>query len=172
MIIAWDPGEKNIGCAMFSYDEKERKANLLFKRILDRANMYGVLELAEKMLAGNENVKHTFVIENFRIDPNNVANRNVGRGGRSSAMFQWSEVETAQVIGTLRYAAHRMNQSDVVMQEPTILAMGRKWCDFKVPKGHIPDDISAYIHGLHYMIKFGLIDSPDDVIRNGQTKLG
>lgn len=168
MIIAWDPGEKNIGCAMFSYNEEARTANLMFKRILTRDTMYKVLELAEGMLL-NENQRHTFVIENFRIDPNNVANRNPR--GRSSAMFQWSEVETSQVIGALRYAAFRMNQSDVVMQEPGILAMGRKWCDFKVPKGHIPDDVSAYIHGLHYMMKYGLINSTDDVIREGQTRL-
>lgn len=169
MIIAFDPGDKNIGCAMFSYSEEEKKANLLFKRVLNRETLYSVLELAEKMLVGKPDVKHTFVIENFRIDPNNVANRNPR--ARSSAMFQWSEVETSQVIGALKYAAYRMNNSDVVMQEPAILAMGRKWCDFKVPKGHIPDDISAYIHGLHYMMKFGLIQSPDDVIREGQTRL-
>lgn len=170
MIIAWDPGEKNIGCAMFSYNEDEELANLLFKRTVNKPDMYKILEMAEKMLINQPGEKHTFVIETFRIDPNNVANRNPR--ARNSAMYQWSEVETSQVIGALKYAAYRMNQSHVVTQEPGILAMGRKWCDFKVPQGHIPDDISAYIHGVHYMIKTGLITSTDQIIHAGQSRLG
>lgn len=178
MIIAWDPGEKNIGCAMFSYNEDEELANLLFKRTVNKADMYKILEMAEKMLINQPGEKHTFVIENFRIDPLDITNRQAS-GGRANprrrttgSMYQWDEVLTSQTIGALKYAAFRMNQSHVIMQEPGILTMGRKWCDFKIPKGHLPDDISAYIHGVHYMIKAGLITSTDQIIHAGQSKLG
>jgi hypothetical protein len=146
-----------------------RTADLKFIRILNTQEVYKTLELAEKMLP--EGGTHTFVIENFRADVNNVS----GRQGRtkSAGMFQWSEMKTSQLIGTLTYAAYRMNQSPVILQEPgQVLTMGRVWCDLPVPKkGHIPDDKSAYIHGAHYMMNAGLIDSVDDILKNGQERL-
>lgn len=166
MIISWDPGEKRTGCCMFKYDEESKTANLILKEILGPKQVYETLELAEKLLKDGQ--QHTFVIENFRTDALGIRS---SRGRNAAAMFQWSEMETSQLIGTLKYAAYRMNNSPVVLQEPGILTMGRVWCDFPVPKGHIPDDISAYIHGATYMMKQNMIGSVEDIIKHGQGRL-
>ena len=169
MIFSWDPGEVRTGVALFNYDKGTRKADLKMIRILNTEEVYKVLEMAEKMLREGEN--HTFVIENFRADVNNVA----GRQGRakSAGMFQWSEMKTSQMIGSLVYAAYRLNKSPIILQEPgEVLPMGRIWCDLPVPKkGHIPDDKSAYIHGVHYMIQTGMINEVGDVLKYGQETL-
>lgn len=166
MIVSWDPGEKRTGCCIFKYDKNSKTADLVYKSILNAPQVYETLELVENLLSPGGT--HTFVIENFRADVLGVRNN---RSKASAAMFQWSEMETSQLIGTLKYAAYRMNRSPVVMQEPGILTMGRVWCDFKVPKGHIPDDISAYIHGAHYMMDARMIGSVDDITKFGQGKL-
>lgn len=118
-----------------------------------------MLELAEKLLQPGQ--KHTFVIENFRVDTQ-------VRG----AMFQWSEMETSQMIGALKYAARRMNNSEVIMQEPgAVLGAAKRWAPFKWPKGHLPDDKSAYCHLAYFGMKRGLIDTTDDILQKGQEML-
>lgn len=166
MILAWDPGDVRTGFAMFKYMEETKTADLLSLEILNTSQVYDMLELAEKMLGDGK--QHTFVIEDFKADVMGIKS---GRGRSQAAMFQWNQMLTSQLIGTIKYAAHRMNRSPVILQESSILATGRVWCDFKLPKGHIPDDKSAYIHGAHYMMKNRMIDTVDDIIKHGQGRL-
>jgi hypothetical protein len=168
MIFSIDPGDVRIGFCMFTYSEKNRKADLRIKEILDTEGLYTMLNLIDGMTTPTK--KHVFVVENFRVDGQNVAGRNSGH----PVMFQWNEMLTSQVIGAVKYAAFRLNQSKVVMQEPRILTMGRKWCDFPVPKNpktHLKDDVSAYIHGAHFMMKAQMIDSVKDIAKFGQTEI-
>jgi len=161
MIFAIDPGDVRIGFAAFTYDAERRKADLRIKQIVDLPTLYQMFTLAEGMLQGDQ--RHTFIVENFRTDTQ-------VRG----VTFQWNEMLTSQCIGAVKYAAYRLNDSPVIMQEPRILAMGRKWCDFPVPKnpnGHIKDDTSAYIHGAHWMISKGMIDNVDDILKFGQESM-
>lgn len=161
MIFGIDPGDVRIGFTMFSYNAEKRKADLRIREIVDLAKLYQMFTLAEGMLQKDQT--HTFVVENFRTDTQ-------VRG----VTFQWNEMLTSQCIGAIRYAAYRMNNSRVVLQEPRILAMGRKWCDLPVPKnpnGHIKDDVSAYIHGAHFMMTEGMIDTVDDILKFGQEKM-
>lgn len=158
MILAFDPGEKNIGFAMFSYNAEEKMADLKALKVLSKRELYTILAMAEGLL--KEGKKHTFVIENFRVD-SRVRGVN----------FQWSEMETIRVIGSLEYAAFRMNDSPVVFQEPRILGMGRKWCDLKVNKGHIQDDVAAYMHGAYYMMSAGMIGGVSQIRKFGQESL-
>lgn len=159
MILSFDPGEVNVGFCMFLYNEELRKADLKYMAVLTPEQTYEMLELAEGMLKPGQT--HTFVIENFRIDQK-------VRG----AVFQWSEMKTVRLIGALEYAARRMNKSKVVLQEPgPVLSQARKWAPFKWPKGHLPDDKSAYCHGAYYMMKYRYIDTVDDILQKGQEKL-
>ena len=101
-----------------------------------------------------------FVIENFRMDSH-------VRG----AVFQWNELLTSQMIGRVKLCAEWL-EAPVFMQEPgPALSMGRKWCPFKLPKGHIPDDKSAFIHGAHFMMSKKLIGSVDQITLFGQAEL-
>lgn len=160
-VFAFDPGEKNIGWAMFKYDAEKRKADLRRMTIIRGIeSLFPILDTLDGLAS---KLDTTFVIENFRID-------NVARTGRSAMKFQWSEMETIRIIGMVQYLAHR-TKSSIVFQEPRILNMGKRWCDFKLPKGHIPDDKSAYIHGAHFMMNAGWIDTVDDILKNGQEKL-
>lgn len=168
MIISIDPGDVRIGFCMFTYSQDTRKADLRIKEILDTEGLYQMLNLLDGLTGPTK--KHVFVMENFRVDVNDVA----GRGNGHPVMFQWNEMLTSQVIGAVKYAAFRLNNSKVVMQEPRILTMGRKWCDFPVPanpKTHLKDDVSAYIHGAHFMMKAQMIDSVKDITKFGQAEL-
>lgn len=174
MIISVDPGESRIGFCLFRYDPETKKADLRTKVILNGpSELYGLLTIAEG-LGGKIN---TVVCENYRIrppvNPNPRSHSPYGRsqsGGMLSAKDFWSEALTIRVIGACEYFAQRV-EADFVIQEPKILAMGRKWCDFPVsqnPKTHIPDDIAAYIHGAHFMMNARMIRSVDDITKFGQ----
>lgn len=161
MILAIDPGDVRIGFTMFSYNAEKRKADLRVKAIVTLEELYQMFAMAEAMLKQGQT--HTFVCENFRTDT-------MVRG----AQFQWNEMLTSQCIGAVKYAAYRMNNSEVVMQEPKVLAQARRWCDFPMPKnanGHIKDDVSAYIHGAHYMMSKRMINNVDDILKFGQETM-
>jgi hypothetical protein len=183
MIISVDPGEKNIGICLFKYDTEKKKADLRVKTILSGPEaLFDVLAVAEGMVSAGSKI-NTVVCENYRIRPVDESyNRKspsrspYGRsqsGGISTKDF-WSEVLTIRVIGACQFFAYRVG-AEFVLQESRILAMGRKWCDFPVPQSpssHIKDDISAYIHGVHYMVQQRMIRGVDDVTKFGQEKLG
>lgn len=159
MILSFDPGEVNVGFCMLQYDEAIRKADLRYMAILRPEQTFEMLELAEGLLKPDGT--HIFVIENFRVDEK-------VRGAR----FQWSEMKTIRMIGALEYAARRMNKSPVILQEPgPVLSGARNWAPFRWPKGHLPDDKSAYCHAAYYMMKRRMIDSVDDILDKGQEKL-
>lgn len=104
-----------------------------------------------------------FACENFRID-----------GGPRNKIFNWSEVLTIRQIGKFQLLAKWLG-SKCVLQEPAhVLPMGRKWAPKWVgmPKsGHIPDDKSAWCHGVHYMMQRNWFTNPDSVIPFGQDRL-
>lgn len=159
MILTWDPGDVRVGFAMASWDKERRKLDMKMCRIIPATEVYDMLELAEKLLPPDG--QHEFVVENFRVDKE-------VRG----AMFQWSDMQTSQMIGALKYAARRMNNSPVTMQEPgVVLGAAKRWAPFKWPKGHLPDDKSAYCHLAYYAMKRRLIDTTDDILEKGQEKL-
>lgn len=180
MILTWDPGDVRVGFTMAEYLKDERKLNMHIMRIVPAAEVFALLELAETMLKPGET--HQFVVENFRNDQlirdqeyggRGVGGRSRGRGG-SPLMFQWSEMKTSRMIGTLEYAAYRMNKSPFVLQEPgPVLGGAKRWAPFEWPKGngHLPDDKSAYCHMAYWAMKQGMIDTTDDILFKGQEKL-
>jgi hypothetical protein len=158
LIIAIDPGAVNTGVAMFRYDSEAKKAHMFYLKILH--------EDAEKQIMsviGKSEPKHTVVLEAFRNAMSTGNFRN-----RKSANMTAAELATNKLANKIKATAAG-NGHELILQEPSILAMGKKWCDYKLPKGHIPDDKSAYIHGVYYMMKAGLIRTTDDIVKFGQA---
>ena len=179
IIISVDPGEKRIGFCLFKYDEVAKKADLRTMVVVEGpSELYNLLRIAQGLGARILAV----VCENYRIrPPDNPNPRSHNPYGRSqygastgiSAKDFWSEALTIRVIGACEMFAQWV-EAKFVVQEPKILTMGRLWCDFpvpKAPKGHIKDDVSAYIHGAHYMMGQGMIGSVSDIMKFGQEKM-
>jgi hypothetical protein len=73
-----------------------------------------------------------------------------------------NKLTTAQRIGDIKGYARR-HQIKVTEQPSTILQIAAMWAQYKIPrnhkgqKQHIPDYISAYLHGYYYLFRKGLI---------------
>lgn len=161
-IFAWDPGEANTGFCYFKWDPETQRAATKIMRILNPQELDDWLKIVWG-LASKPELDTTFVIENFRID--NARNQ----------FFQWSEVKTIRIIGKIEMIAD-WTGSKKKFQESGILAQGRRWApaELHVPKGskvHIPDDKSAWIHGVKYMMDLQLIRTADQVTLYGQEPL-
>ncbi len=82
-----------------------------------------------------------FIIEEFRIRPDKAQS------------FIFSEMETIQVIGALKYKAYDLG-AKVVMQSPTIKSIGYKWAGIQPPKNHsLSHSTDAYAHLSYYWTK-------------------
>lgn len=172
-IISVDPGDVNNGFCYFKYDDETRKADLKIMKICGSKELSDLL----KVLWGIGQIKTTddydefkknphnmfFVIENFRVD-------SMGRG----AIFQWNQMLTSQMIGRVKLCAEWLD-APVFMQEPAILGQGKRVVTGRVPlpkgNGHIRDDVSAFIHGVHFMTSKNLIRTVDDISMFGQESL-
>lgn len=167
-LVAVDPGDKNNGFCYFKYNTETRIADLRIQEVLDGKGMSGTLrtlyevnrdrEVAISVQADNPS-QFYFVVENFRVDTK-------VRG----AMFQWNDMATSQMIGRVRLCAEWMG-APVFTQEPAILGMARKWAPFKLPKGHIPDEKSAWLHGAHFMMDKNWINTTDQIHWFGQEQV-
>jgi hypothetical protein len=159
---------------MFRYFPETKKADLRIKTILNGpSELYDLLKTAQGL--GDVG---TVVCENYRTRPPENTNPRgrspYGRsqfGGVISAKDFWSEQLTIRVIGACEMYAQWQGAQFVTQEPKDVLPMGVKWCDFKVPKGHLPDDISAYIHGVHFMRKRNMILGVDDVTKFGQETI-
>lgn len=86
-----------------------------------------------------------FIIERYRNRP-----REFGGGNT------WSVGPTQQLIGGIKRTLHKrqISQSDIHYQEPSILPIACKWAGIPYSKKkHLPDDQSAFVHGVYWLIK-------------------
>lgn len=67
-----------------------------------------------------------------------------------------SKLETVQVIGMIKLAGSWL-KIPVVEQRSDIKINTAKWAGIKVPKGHMPDWMAAFLHGYHYLHQKGII---------------
>lgn len=160
--MAFDPGDKNNGFCMFAVDQEKPKADLRIKTILDPSALHSMLKVLWGT-ADTDDTRCVFVVENFRVDT-------MARGRTNQMTFQWNEVKTSRVIGKIELIAD-WTGSEIVYQEPRVLDMGKRWCDFKVNKSHIQDDVSAYIHGAYYLMRNELVQTVEDISKFGQETM-
>lgn len=129
-IIAVDPG-KRTGIAILKFGgELVRKQVIPFE---DISSYWAALgrEFPDGTI-------HAVVCESFRLY------------ARLSTQQHGSSMETSQVVGMARgYSAlHGIN---FVEQQPDARNFGAKFVQYKLGRGHTPDDISAWLHGIFYL---------------------
>lgn len=80
--------------------------------------------------------------------------------------FAGSVHEEIQVIGMIKLFAAEL-EVPLVASSPNNLRVTAMWSGTKIPaKGHIPNPVSAYLHGYHYLHTTGVI--PARVLENYQ----
>jgi hypothetical protein len=128
MIYSWDPG-KVTGMAKGTVEGK----------LLGMAQ-YTQTELFDFLNTMNKDVD-TFIIEEFRIRPDKAAS------------FIYSDMQTIQIIGALRYKAHQLG-APVFIQSPTLKSLGYKYAGITPPKNHdISHSSDAYSHLSYWWVK-------------------
>jgi hypothetical protein len=161
-VFAVDPGDVRNGFCYFKYDVEKKVADVKIMDIFTGKQLEDTLKLVwgigQPKEDGAKPELH-FVVENFRVDSK----------VRGKA-FQWNEVLTARNIGKVELCANWLD-APLTIQEPTILAMGRKWAPWSNLPAHIPDDKSAYIHGAKFMMDRGWINTVDQITMFGQETL-
>lgn len=160
-VFSFDPGDKRNGFCWFKYDTDQKTADLKIMKILDPQELNDMIKViwGIKVSRGDAEIDITLVCENFRIRPED-----------KKAKFGWNEMHVIRSIGKIELLADLL-ECKLVMQEPSILAMGRKWVPFKVASGHLRDDHSAFIHGAHYMMASNWFPTVDSITMFGQESL-
>lgn len=136
LYISVDPGQ-TVGVATWDVD-----GHLIHKSKMPSPTFDTFLEALTRPEYPNKVIK--FIIEEYRV-----------YGSKSTAHIG-SKLPTVQCIGKVKMIA-RLLGVPVVEQPATKLRVAAKWAGVKIPGGHIPDEISAYLHGYYYLHKAGLI---------------
>lgn len=141
--ISVDPG-KTTGVAAFDSNGKElnRAAYSIkyFKMFL------------QGVVAGNTPV--TFIVEDFNLR----ADKALEQTG--------SEMPAPRIIGMVEFAVSMLGEeSKMVMCQSTNLKTALKWAGFpelanKPRNWHCPDELSAYAHGVMYLIQQNIREHP------------
>lgn len=69
-----------------------------------------------------------------------------------------SNIPASRAIGTIHGFAY-FNQLRTVEQQPDARLMGAKYAQYVVRKGHMADDISAWLHGVFYLKQIGQLET-------------
>lgn len=131
-ILGVDPG-KSTGLALIQVNEK--KMELLALRTSTDSLCLDWLDLlkAADLLA----------VESFELRPQKAR----------SGSFDWSDMLTPQVIGSVKTLA-KMHEKEVVMQSPSVKPMGYAWSGQKyVPKKAGVHQQDALAHASYYAVK-------------------
>lgn len=136
MYVSVDPGQ-TVGLATWGEDGK-----LIHKSKMPRVDFERFLWGTVDPTYPNEILK--FIVEKYVVY-GNMTTAHIGRDN-----------PTEQVIGMIDMIARKLGVP-VIKQPATILKITAKWAGIKIPGGHCPDDISAYLHGYHYLHKRGII---------------
>lgn len=129
ILLSVDPGE-NVGYALWEdgdcYENKVVKRNVFMQMLTD-----GYFEGTDKVVA-----------EDFTLFR--------GRAQKQTG----SKMPSSLVLGALELWC-RQHQIWLHKQHSGILAMAARHADRKLPAGHCPDDLAAYLHGYYYLEELG-----------------
>lgn len=131
LLLSFDPG-KRTGLAIFNFETGEEEKRLVLT--------YGPLTEFLGELQPSSRIA-VILVENYRQRPG------VRQRGHTLG-------EAMRVIGQAESAAYRLGVP-LIKQEPIILSIAAKWAGYKMPKGHIPDQDSAFLHGIYYLRQQG-----------------
>lgn len=127
--LSLDPGN-NTGWATF--DENGNSTG--YGSVHDRESVYSTLTAVQAK---------ALIVEDFKLYP------------WKSTQQAWSSLETVRVLGAIEFWAYA-KQCPIHFTSPTNLKIGMMWAGLRVPKGHIPDEQSAYAHGVWWLQKNGI----------------
>lgn len=131
-LLAIDPGKHN-GLARWNWETAELTHNWELEY--------------DAMCKFLDNLKwdlHAIVIEDYIID----GRKNHGSRG-----------DTIKIIALAESAGRRL-KIPVIRQQPALRMQAAKWAEIKVPKGHMPDTMSAMLHGIVYLRRQGKYVTP------------
>jgi hypothetical protein len=79
---------------------------------------------------------------------------------RSKAIQQSGKtMQASEAIGILTGWA-KTHSVRLVRQPPEAYHLGAKYVQYKLPRGHTPDDISAWLHGIYYLKSINQLTTP------------
>jgi hypothetical protein len=136
--IACDPGARVSGLVTFNEEGDLTGVHRVLR------GMPGIIEWFGKNVSPYipstddpvDAIPRVIICENYRIKINH----------------NLSTVPTIRVIGCIQTFAY-MYGAEFVEQESTVYRTGIKWAGQPIPKGHIPDELSALGHGVYYLHK-------------------
>lgn len=134
--VSWDPGGKSTkkSTGMVKWDEEGKPREV---KELDQLELDKELDELEPTII-------VFIIEEYVVY------------SHKSKAHIGSKLPTVQTIGQLKAYA-RKHGIKVIEQRSDIKKMASMWAQVKVPNGHMPDKMSAYLHGYYYLHRLGLI---------------
>lgn len=133
MIWSFDPGDKRIGWAAWN----ERGV------FIDKG--IWTPESALKALSNPHTFDDTvskFVIEDWKMRPGKT------RGG--------SRMVSSRFIGQVELLAKQLG-IELIVNPTGILQLTALHANVTLPRGHVPDDVSAYLHGYYYFEQKGIL---------------
>lgn len=126
-ILAIDPGGARCGYALYEHEGKDRDSTLVQSGIVTFDSLTDFLQ--------QRTYATVVVCESYIIRPG----LNHGSSGK-----------TMQAIGQIQMWGKSLG-IPVVMQSPTCLVVAHKITGIPKPKGHLPDDKSAILHGAYWL---------------------
>lgn len=140
--LSIDPGEASTGWATFSPNGVLTGLGIVKGGLKGFVNWLEECETTPGFMPSFADFPETVICETYRIK-DFVHKHNM------------STVPTIRVIGYLEGWAHRC-RAEWVEQESTVYPTGLRWAGHKIPKGHVPDQMSALGHGVYHLQKRGL----------------
>lgn len=135
-VLSLDPG-KNIGRALWTESGK-----LLFNDLCD-------LDTALSYLVNAKGITK-IVYEDWQL-----FTRQSEQTG--------SKMEASQLIGAVKLWAKLDSDRSIYSQPSSILPVSALHVGLKLPKGHTPDQMSAYLHGHYWFVENGIL-KPHEVL--------
>lgn len=148
MFISIDPG-KNVGAASFHPDGTDYN-----KTSMDEKEFRVFLRRLVSMAGSQPDLNIVFIMEDFKLR----FDKAIDQTG--------SNMPASRIIGAVQMVDEILQrQSSIVLQQPGILHTALKWAGYsklanKPRSYHVPDEISAYSHGVYYLINKGLRKHP------------
>ena len=131
MYVSIDPGGRT-GIAIFTPDGKDHT-----RQALTSDNF--LLYLQSMISMKDQKLITAFIVEDFKLQENKALDL-VGH-----------DFIAPQMIGSVRLTAKILNVP-IHYTYPRNLDTAFKWAGVKKPKGHPPDEIAAYVHGVYWLV--------------------
>lgn len=164
-VFGIDPGEVRTGFVWIKYDHETKTGDTKIMKIYSPEEFFDILKTVWGLVEASKSnpPEIRFIVENFRVNSNQDVRKKV---------WVWDEVKTIRIIGAIELVA-KWCGAKITLQEPSqVLPMARKWSSghFKMAQ-HPRDDQSAWCHAVHWLMKRGYINTPDQITMYGQEKL-